>query len=143
MQVAPYLFFNGDCRQAMQFYADMLGGQLVALSTVDQAPPDARMPGMPDDSVMHAMVVAGDVTLMASDACPPQDYSPPHGMTVSLQVDTVEQAERLYAALAEGAQIQMPLGKTFWSEAFAMLTDRFGTPWMINVLQACGPDASA
>lgn len=134
MNVAPYLFFNGNCREAMTFYARTLGGDVVALSTVGEAPPDARMPGMPDDAVMHAMVVAGPVTLMASDACPPQDYTPPHGMTVSLQLDDDAQAERLYAALADGAQIQLPLGPTFWSSRFAMLTDRFGIPWMLNVV---------
>ncbi|MDQ1120432.1 MULTISPECIES: VOC family protein [Pseudoxanthomonas] len=134
MNVAPYLFFNGNCRDAMRFYAQTLGGAVVAMATVGEAPPDARMPGMPDEAVMHAMVIAGGVTLMASDACPPQDYTPPHGMTVSLQLDDVAQAERLYAALAEGAQIQLPLGPTFWSPGFAMLTDRFGTPWMLNVV---------
>jgi PhnB protein len=133
MHVSPYLFFNGNCREAMVFYAQTLGGEVVALFTVDQAPPDARMPGMPDDAVMHAMVVAGGVTLMASDACPPDQYKPPHGITVSLQPDSVEAAEKIYASMAEGAQVQMALGQTFWSKAFAMLTDRFGTPWMINV----------
>ncbi|WP_337052848.1 VOC family protein [Pseudoxanthomonas sp. USHLN014] len=134
MNVAPYLFFNGNCREAMRFYAQTLDGAVVAMATVGEAPPDARMPGMPDEAVMHAMVIAGGVTLMASDACPPQDYTPPHGMSVSLQLDDVAQAERLYAALAEGAQIQLPLGPTFWSPGFAMLTDRFGTPWMLNVV---------
>lgn len=133
MHVSPYLFFNGNCREAMAFYAQTLGGEVAALFTVGQAPPDAKMPGMPDDAVMHAMVVAGGVTLMASDACPPDHYTPPHGITVSLQPDSVEAAEQIYAALAEGAQVQMALGHTFWSKAFAMLTDRFGTPWMINV----------
>ncbi|WDS34681.1 VOC family protein [Pseudoxanthomonas sp.] len=133
MHVSPYLFFNGNCREAMAFYASTLGGEVVALFTAGEAPPDAKMPGMPDDSVMHAMVVAGGVTLMASDACPPQDYTPPHGMTVSLHPDSLAEAERIYAALAEGAQVQMPLGPTFWAKGFAMLTDRYGTPWMINV----------
>ncbi len=133
MHVTPYLFFNGNCREAMAFYARTLGGEVAVLFTVGEAPPDAKMPGMPDDSVMHALVVAGGVTLMASDACPPQDYQPPHGMTVSLHPDSLEAAERIYAALAEGAQVQMPLGETFWSKGFAMLTDRYGTPWMINV----------
>jgi PhnB protein len=133
MNVAPYLFFNGDCRQAMTFYARTLGGEVVAMATADQAPADAKMPGMPQDAVMHAMVVAGGVTLMAGDSYPPQDYAPPHGMSVCLQPDSVDAAAAIYAALAEGAQVQMPLGPTFWSRAFAMLTDRFGTPWMINV----------
>ncbi|WCE02607.1 VOC family protein [Pseudoxanthomonas sp. JBR18] len=133
MHVIPYLFFNGNCREAMTFYARMLGGEVVAMSTYDQAPPEARMPGMPEGAVMHASLVAGDVRLMASDTCPPQDYAPPHGMTVALHADSVEEAERIYAALAEGAQIQMPMSATFWSKRFAMLTDRYGTPWMINV----------
>jgi PhnB protein len=133
MHVSPYLFFNGNCREAMTFYARTLDGEVAALFTNSEAPPDAKMPGMPDDSVMHAMVVAGGVTLMASDSCPPEDYKAPHGMTVSLQPDSVEAAKKIYAALAEGAQVQMALGETFWSKAFAMLTDRFGTPWMINV----------
>jgi PhnB protein len=94
MHVSPYLFFNGNCREAMTFYARTLDGEVAALFTNSEAPPDAKMPGMPDDSVMHAMVVAGGVTLMASDSCPPEDYKAPHGMTVSLQPDSVEAAKK-------------------------------------------------
>jgi len=84
--------------------------------------------------VMHARLIVGDEVLMGSDA-PPDRYEPMKGITVTLGVDEPADAERIFSALAEGGTVQMPIQQTFWAARFGMLTDRFGTPWMINCEQ--------
>ena len=136
MKAHPYLNFGGDCGDAFRFYQQVLGGKLEVMTFAD-----APMPGTPpgwDDRVMHACLMTGDVVLMASDA-PPEHFSRPAGMYVSLHVDDVAEAERVWAAFAQGGTVAMPLEKTFWAERFGMLSDRFGTPWMIN----CTPTPAA
>jgi PhnB protein len=83
------------------------------------------------DKAMHATFVAGDLVLMGSDQ-PPQHYQKPQGVHISLQTDSVEEAERVFAELSEGGTITMPMGETFWAKRFGMFTDRFGIPWMID-----------
>ena len=94
----------------------------------DQTPREWR------DKVMHARLIVGDEVLMGSDA-PPDRYEPMKGITVTLGVDEPADAERIFSALAEGGTVQMPIQQTFWAARFGMLTDRFGTPWMINCEQ--------
>lgn len=131
MKVNPYLLFTGNCREAFQFYAKILGGKIEGIMTFGEAPPEAQPhPGW-SDKVMHAAMNFGDNVLMGSDA-PPQHSEPMKGMSVALHTDTPKEAERLWKSFAEGAQIRMELQPTFWAERFGMLVDRFGTPWMIN-----------
>ena len=94
----------------------------------DQTPREWR------DKVMHARLIVGDEVLMGSDA-PPDRYEPMKGITVTLGVDEPADAERIFSALAEGGTVQMPIQQTFWAARFGMLTDRFGTPWMVNCEQ--------
>ena len=131
MQVNPYLNFNGDCAEAFRFYERVLGGKIEMMMTHAESPMAEQTPPEQKDKIMHARLVIGDQVLMASDS-PPGYYQKPQGLFVSLMVDTVEDAQRIYAALAENATVTLPLQKTFWAEQFAMLTDRFGTPWMID-----------
>jgi PhnB protein len=132
MHATPYLNFPGNCTEAFRFYERVLGGKIVALMTHGDSPmKDQFGPGW-QDTVMHAHLEAGDVTLLASDA-PPDHYRKPQGFAVSLHVDAVDDAERIYAALSEEGEIRMPLQETFWSPRFAMFSDRFGTPWIINM----------
>jgi PhnB protein len=131
MKTVPYLNFQGNCEEAMTFYAKALGGKIDNLMRFKDAPPDMpRHEGM-DDKVLHVHLVADGAELMASDA-PPQYYKKPQGTSVSLHVDKAADAERIFKALAEGGQETMPIAKTFWAERFGMLTDRYGIPWMID-----------
>lgn len=132
MQINPYLVFPGTCREAFTFYAEVLRGEIVALSTHADMPAgeEGHGPAMAD-KVLHAQLVAGGNVLMGSDA-PEQMYSVPQGSMVTITVDTPEEADRLYAAFIEGGHAIMEIQETFWAQRFAMLSDRFGTPWMIS-----------
>lgn len=132
MQINPYLVFPGTCREAFRFYAEVLGGEIVAMSTHADMPAGEEGHG-PDmnDKILHAQLVANGQTLMGSDA-PPEMYQPPQGTMVTVTLDTPEEADRIYAALVDDGQIFMEMQETFWAERFAMLADRFGTQWMIS-----------
>ena len=133
--VQPYLFFNGRCQEAIEFYRDALGAQVEILlhfkDSPDPLPPEMLKPGF-ENRVMHTSFQIGETRLMASDGC--EEESSFSGFSLSISVATEAEADRLFAALAEGGQVRMPLGKTFWSPRFGMLTDRFGVGWMINVV---------
>lgn len=134
MQIQPYLFFNGRCEEAIEFYRSALGARLEMLmryrESPDPPPPGMLPPGW-EDKVMHASLRVGEAVVMASDGCTAEPgFS---GFSLSIAPPDVAAAERAFAALAEGGKVTMPLGKTFWSPCFGMLTDRFGVNWMINV----------
>lgn len=132
MKVNPYLFFDGTCEQAFKFYADVLGAKIEAMMSYKDMPPNERMPADWKDKIMHGRISLGGYDIMASDAAP-GDYNEPRGFDLTLNIDTVEEAERIYKALSQGARaIRMPLGETFWAQRFGAFTDKFGTPWMIN-----------
>lgn len=131
MNAIPYLIFNGNCREAMEFYADLLDGEITYMQTHADSPIASETPSEQQDKILHASVKAGDVVLMASDS-PPEHYARPQGVFVSLNLDSADAAERIYAELAKNGHVFMKLEETFWAERFAMFTDRFGTPWMIN-----------
>ena len=145
MQFAPYLNFDGNCAEAMAFYAKLFGGRIVFQSTFGEVPPNAGMPPLPESAksrLMHAQLQVGAQSLMASDtlpAMPGQDpeacggYRKPQGLWVSIGVETEAEGKRIFDGLAEGGQVTMPFARTFWSPGFGMVTDRFGTPWMVNV----------
>ena len=131
MEPTVYLYFNGNCEEAMCFYADTLGGEVTGIFRNGDAPdPESRMPGG-DTLVMNMNMRLGTANIMASDA-PGEWYTKPQGFNVSVAANSVAEAERVYAALSKDGDIRMPLGETFWAERFAMFTDRFGTPWMMN-----------
>ena len=134
MQLATYLSFNGNCAEAFKFYEECLGGKIAAVMKWGDSPMADQTPPGWEDKVMHVhMDVAGQV-LMGADA-PPKMFSGNHGFSVSIGVTDAAEGERIWKRLSEGANVQMPLGKTFWSPAFGMLIDRFGIPWMVNVQQ--------
>lgn len=137
MQIQPYLFFDGRCEEALEFYRRALGAEVTMLmrfkdSPVPQ-PPGAVPPGC-DDKVMHTSFRIGDTTVMASDG---QCLGRPsfQGFALSLTVADAAEAERLFAALADGGQVQMPLTETFFSPRFGMAADRYGVSWMVIVAQ--------
>ncbi len=136
--LAPYLFFDGNCADAMRFYERTLGGKLDLMKASD-SPAAAEVPPGSGDQILHARLVLDDGrVLMASDWMAGQPYPKEKGFSLSLGYTTTAEAQRVFDALAEGGKVNMPFQKTFWAEAFGMLEDRFGTPWMVS-----GPPASA
>lgn len=141
MQIQPYLFFDGRCEEALEFYRSALGAEVTTLMRFKDAPPEPDESGAKPDAscmpppgsenkVMHASFRIGDTTVMASDGhC--QGKPSFQGFSLSLTVSSEAEADRLFAALAEGGQVQMPLGKTFYSPRFGMVADRFAVSWMI------------
>ncbi|SFP03099.1 PhnB protein [Variovorax sp. PDC80] len=127
-----YLTFDGNAAEAMRFYEKTLGGKMEMLMTVGESPEAANMPPEAANRLMHASLVVGDSMLMASDSMPGMPYEGMKGFGVALNYPTVAEAKRVFDALADGGQVGMPFEKTFWVEGFGMVTDRYGTPWLIN-----------
>ncbi len=133
MNVQPYLFFDGRCEEAVQFYRSALGAEVTMLMRVKESPdPGMVPPGASGDKILHASLRIGDTTVLASDG---QCLGRPsfQGFALSLTVPDEAEAERRFRALAEGGQVHMPLAKTFFSPRFGMVADRFGVSWMIYV----------
>jgi PhnB protein len=132
--IQPYLFFNGKCEQAVEFYRKALGAEvemMLRFKDSPEPPPPGMVPPGWDDKIMHTSIRIGGTTIMASDGC--EQGTGFNGFSLSLSVAADAEADRYFAALAEGGKVTMPLGKTFWSPRFGMLEDRFGVGWMINV----------
>ena len=134
MLVQPYIFFGGRCEEALAFYRTALGAQVDMLMHYKESPeplPPGRLPPGFENKVMHTTFRIGGTTLMASDGC--EEGPSFAGFSLSLAVPTEAEADRAFAALADGGQVTMPMTKTFWSPRFGMLKDRFGIGWMISV----------
>jgi PhnB protein len=127
----PYLSFNGNCRQAFEFYEACLRGKIQMIMTNGESPMAAKTPPDQLDRIMHVSLAWDGHTLAGADA-PPQYYSKPQGFSIALNVKEIPEAERIFNALSEGGAVQMPLQATFWAQRFGMFVDRFGIPWMIN-----------
>ena len=137
MQIQPYLFFEGRCEEAVQFYQKALGAQVEMLmrykDSPERPPPDKVPPGS-DNKIMHASLRIHDAVVMASDGyCSGKPKF--SGFSLSLNLNDAAEADRMFSALAEGGQVQMPMGKTFWSPCFGMVADKFGVGWMVNVVE--------
>ncbi len=132
MKVEPYLFFEGRCEEALEFYRKALGAEVTMLMRFNEAPDPGMCPTGAGDKVMHSNFRVGDTTVMASDG---RCQGPPafQGFSLSLSLADEAEAERIFTALSDGGKVQMPLAKTFWSPRFGMVADRFGVLWMINV----------
>jgi PhnB protein len=135
MQFNSYLLFNGDCEEALKTYEKILGGKIDCMLTHEGTPASLQVPPEWQKKILHARITIGNAVLMASDA-PPGRYSKPQGFSVNIGLTDIKEAERIFAALSEGAAVNMALGETFWAHRFGMLTDRFGIPWMVNVERA-------
>jgi PhnB protein len=137
MKVNPYLTFDGNCEEAFKFYERALGAKIVAMVTFGQTPMAAQTPAEAHNKIAHARLGVGDQWLMGSDGMP-GCYEAMKGFSVTLNVDEPAEAERVFRALAEGGSVRMPIAETFWAKRFGMVTDRFGTPWMINCEKPMG-----
>lgn len=131
MKIHAYLMFDGQCEAAMKYYAGLFDGSL-ELMRYGEGPDAGEVPAQYHERIMHACLLADGQTLMASDTFPQHPYEGIKGCSISVQVDNVPEAERLYEALSTEGEVQMELQATFWASRFAMFTDRFGVPWMIN-----------
>jgi PhnB protein len=131
MQLNPYLSFNGECAEAFKFYAEALGGQIVMTMTYGETPMCDQTPADWRGKIAHTRMRVGGTMLMGSDS-PPDRFEPMKGVTIALGIDEPAEAEQVFHALAAGGTVTMPIQETFWARRFGMLTDRFGTPWMIN-----------
>ncbi len=135
MSIEPYLNFDGRCEEAIDFYRQALGAKVTMLMRFSENP-DPPQPGMvppgSEDKIMHASLLVGESTVMASD-CYCKGEPSFQGITLSLTVPDEAAADRAFAALSEGGKVHMPLTKTFFSPRFGMVADRFGVPWMVIV----------
>jgi PhnB protein len=131
MQVNPYLSFNGQCEAAFTFYEQCLGGQLGTIFRYAGTAMAHSVPADWQDKVMHASVTVGAQELMGADVAP-DSYEEPKGFSLSIQIKSTTEAERIFHEMARGGRIVLPLEKTFWAARFGMLVDRFGIPWLIN-----------
>jgi PhnB protein len=130
MKVLTYLNYGGNCRQAFEFYEKHLGGKIAMLTTHAEQPDASNVPPGWKNAVLHARIEIGGTTILGADI-PPDRFQPMRSAYLSLMLDGVEEAERVYALLSDGGQIFMPMAETFFARRFAMLRDRFGTSWMI------------
>ena len=135
MRIEPYLFFNGRCEEAVEFYKKALGAEVLMLMRFNESPephPPGMIPPGSENKIMHVSLRVGDTTVMASDGrC--TGRSDFQGFSLSITAADEADADRKFAALADGGQVQMPLAKTFWSPRFGMVADRFGVGWMVTV----------
>ena len=131
MQLSPYLSFKGDCEAAFKFYEQNLGARLGSIFRYGGSPMASDVPPDWSDKIMHGSLTLGGLVLMGGDVAP-AGYVAPQGFSLSLQIKSASEAERIFSTLAEDGQPVVPLAKTFWAERFGMVVDRFGIPWMIN-----------
>ena len=134
-QAVPYLSFDGNCAEAMRFYEDALGmgAKLDLMIRGADTPMAEHIPPADVDRVMHARIAFSDGSMLfAGDACTDVPYGGMNGITVTMNYPTVAEAARAFEALAPGANVTMPPQPTFWAKSFAMLVDRYGTPWILN-----------
>ncbi|MFO1505500.1 MAG: VOC family protein [Lysobacterales bacterium] len=135
MQLNNYLFFDNQAAEAFAFYAKCLGGKITMKVTFGEMPGPSNLPPEAESLIAHIRLEVGEAVLLGSDWCTPpggERYAGIRGNAVSLNVDHPGEAERLFAALADGGKVTMPIGETSWALRFGMLTDRFGAMWMVN-----------
>ena len=136
MRLNPYLTFNGKCEAAFKFYEECLGGKIAIAMTYGDSPLAKEVPRDWHRKIVHTTLSVGQNVLQGNDALPGR-YEKPQGFSVMLNIESAEEAERIFKALAEGGKVQIPLRETFWALRFGELVDQFGTPWTIN----CGKPA--
>ena len=131
MQVSPYLSFNGQCEDAFTLYAACLGGTLGPMFRYAGSPMADQVSADWQDKVMHGSVTIGEQVLMGGDVAP-DNYERPRGFTLSIQIKSTAEAERIFDELSQGGHVSMPIEQTFWAARFGVLVDRFGIPWQVN-----------
>jgi PhnB protein len=133
MAVQPYLFFNGRCDEAIEFYQKAIGAEVMMLLRFKQAPDQSMVRPETAEKIMHARLRIGDAIVLVSDGMCTGGEQKFEGFSLTLSLASAEEVDRRFNALAEGGQVRMPLDKTFFSPRFGMLTDRFGVGWIVLV----------
>jgi PhnB protein len=132
-KIDAYLFFDGKCAEAVKFYEKTIGAKLAMMMKGSEMPDSEKLPPADRNKIMHARLELDDGrALMASDWMAPAPYPGMNGFAISIQYKTVPEAKRVYEALSQGGKPTMPMSETFWSQAFGMVQDRYGTPWMVS-----------
>jgi PhnB protein len=138
MEMSPYLSFKGDCEAAFKFYERCLGARSGPLFRYGGSPMAGEVPADWSEKVMHGSLTIGDQMLMGGDVAPDR-YEEPKGFSLSLQITSVPDAERIFHELSQDGKVIMPLEKTFWAARFGMVVDRFGIPWLVNCEESKPP----
>ena len=134
MALNPYLFFDGDCREAFELYRSVFGGEFTILQTYSDAPGDLGVPEEDKDRIMHIALPVGPVTMMGSDLCSALEPVPVVGNSIAISIvaESREHCDRVFAALSEGGEVRVLMHDAFWGGYFGRWDDRFGVGWMIN-----------
>ena len=132
MSLEPYLFFDGNCADAMRFYEKALDGKLEMMLKASEAPVKSEHDKDHPDGILHAAVSVQGSRILASDWMSPDPYPGMKGVSLAIAYPTIDEAKKKFEALAASGRVNMPLDKTFWVESFGMVTDKFGTNWMIS-----------
>lgn len=132
MKFVPYLSFDGRCREAFEFYAKVLKGGIVAMISHGDTPAGEHVSKDWQDKIINAHLIAGGQALMGADSPPEMGDATKKGFSISIEIDDEKDAERVFNAFADGGTVMMPFEPTFWAKKFGMVTDKYGTPWMIN-----------
>ncbi|WP_341920944.1 VOC family protein [Hydrocarboniphaga effusa] len=135
MKLNTYLSFDGNCREAFEFYAQALGAKITAMMSFGETPASEYVSEASRSKIMHACLDVDGHNIMGTDGTPEHPHVPVQGAHVVADVATPAEAERVFAALSPGAQIQMPLAETFWAQRYGQLVDRYGVAWMVNCSQ--------
>ena len=130
-QINAYLTFNGNCREAMQFYTDCLGGELY-LQTIGESPLSETMPNQMKEAILHSALKSGGLLLMGTDCVPEPGLIKGNSVSLALNCNSEEEIRRFYEKLSQGGQATHPLENTFWNALFGALTDRYGINWVLN-----------
>lgn len=135
MRVQAHLNFNGNCEQAFKFYEKALKGKVTFAMTFGETPMAAQVPPDWKNKIIHTTLMVGDQAISGADAFG-DHYKTPQGLSVAIDIKDATEADQIFAALSQGAKVQMPIQETFWAKRFGALTDQFGIPWMVN----CGKE---
>lgn len=128
--VKPYITFNGNCEEAINFYAENLGGTIDGFHRVGDSPMASE--GADPNKIMHTRLTVGDSVIMASDSFGPQSPNVGNNISLAIGSDDIPKATEMFNKMAEGGTVIMPMGETYWAAAFGMLTDKYGINWMFN-----------
>ncbi len=132
MKVEPYLYFDGRAEEALNFYKEAIGAEILCMMRFNEGPPEMEIPPGTENKIMHAGMQIGDSLVMVSDGmCNENAPTTFSGISLTISVDDPSQAEKLFNALGNGGQVQMPLCETFFANKFGMVADRFGVSWMV------------
>jgi PhnB protein len=134
MRFIAYLNFDGQCRAAFDLYREVFDGRIAMRMTYGDSPMRDQVPRDGHDLIMHCRLEVGDAVLMGADG-PPTHAPAGQGAHVNIDVDSIDEAERIHAALSAGGTVRTPLQETFWAHRWSMFTDRYGQPWMVNCMK--------